>query len=138
MYCKKCGTELIENVCPICSQMENASGKEEKIAKEFFVSPNERLIAVLGNSYMERVINNGNLENGFAVVSDKRAYFQGTSYAITYSNNGKRRIVKTKQSRTVDLKDITGTGFDNHTDIGWLIAGFICLIPVIMLLTTLS
>ena len=82
MYCKKCGAELIEDVCPMCSQPGTTSGKDEKIANKFFVSPNERVIAILGDSYIENVINNGNLKNGFAVVSDKRIYFQGTSLLL--------------------------------------------------------
>lgn len=134
-HCEKCGTILIENVCPKCSQIVKENSRESKIAKRFFASPNEKFITVLGNSYLERFISNGSLESGFAVISDKRAYFQGTSYIITHGNNGKRQVVKTQQSRTVDLKDITGTGFDNHTNIGWLIGGIAwLLIPFFVLI----
>ena len=137
-YCEKCDTKLINGICPECSQTAKPNTKESKIAKKFFVSPAEKLVTVLGNSFLERFINNGNLEKGFAVVSDKRAYFQGTSYYISYSNNGKRKIVKTQQSRTIDLKDITGTGFNNHSNIGWLIAGIAWLIiPFMLFINTL-
>lgn len=53
---EKCGTELIDNVCPKCSQKKELNGIE--------------------------------------------------------GNNGKKQVIQTQQSRTVDLKDITGTGFD--------------------------
>ena len=59
--------------------------------------------------------------NGFAIVSDKRCYFQGTSYEITYKNNGRKKSNKTNRSRTVDLKDITGTGFDYIQNILYII-----------------
>lgn len=54
-------------------------------------------------------------------MSDKRCYFQGTSYEITYKNNGRKKSNKTNRSRTVDLKDITGTGFDYIQNILYII-----------------
>ena len=57
-------------------------------------------------------------------MSDKRCYFQGTSYEITYKNNGRKKLNKTNRSRTVDLKDITGTGFDYIQNILYKYIGF--------------
>jgi len=117
MYCGKCGTELIDGICPKCVQDSTvtAKGYDEKF-KDFFMSPNERLITMLGNSYIENFFHNGSVKNGFAVVSDKRIYFRGKRYDV-YDDGS---VIKTYNSRTVDLTDVTGTGFDYYGDKGWL------------------
>ena len=134
-YCEKCGTELIDGVCPKCVQSTTDSKEEKNFKlKQFFASPHEKLVVILGNSYLQNFLNNRTTKKGFAVVSDKRVYFQGTSYNITYGRHGKMHVVKRKQSRTVDLKDVTGTGNDNYSDIKWLVYGCIFLIIWIVLL----
>ena len=131
-YCEKCGTELIDGVCPKCVQKEGQT--ESKYGgkyKSLFMSPNEKLVTVLGNSYVENFFQDGTVRNGFAVVSDKRAYFQGNNYYISHDAKGNKKIIKNQQSRTVDLKDVTGTGTDSYTNIAWKIWGFISLIVVV-------
>lgn len=128
-FCEKCGTELIDGVCPKCVQAEGkATNRQEEKFKKFFMSPNEKLVTVLGNSYIENFFHNGSLKNGFAVVSDKRAYFQGNNYYISHDAKGRTKIVKNKQSRTVDLKDVTGTGTDSYANKAWLILGCVGLV----------
>ncbi len=137
-FCEKCGTALIDGVCPKCVQNETTlENRYEKKFKNFFMSPNEKLIAVLGNSYIEKFFQNGSLNNGFAVVSDKRAYFQGNNYSISYNAKGKMKIVKNHQSRTVDLKDITGTGTDTYANIMWKVWGYIGLVFVGLVLVSI-
>ncbi len=138
MYCEKCGTELINGICPKCTQSETQSvSKAESKFRKFFMSPNEKLVAVLGNSYVENFFQNGSISKGFSVVSDKRAYFQGNSYYISYNDKGRKIVVKNSQSRTVDLQDVTGTGTgtDNYAQVGWKI---LCIIiPVVFLLVAM-
>lgn len=119
-YCEKCGTELIDGVCPKCVQgdVKPINRSEEKF-RNFFMSPNEKLVAVLGNSYLEKFFHSGKIENGFAVASDKRVYFQGKKYYL--GEDGE--IEENYNSRVVDLRDVTGTGFDSFVDNGWLYLG---------------
>ncbi len=136
MYCEKCGTELINGICPKCTQSETQSvSKAESKFRKFFMSPNEKLVAVLGNSYVENFFQNGSISKGFSVVSDKRAYFQGSSYYISYNDKGRKIVVKNSQSRTVDLQDVTGTGTDNYAQVGWKI---LCIIIPIVLLVAMG
>lgn len=132
-FCEKCGTELIDGVCPKCVQNEAKSeSRYEGKFKNLFMSPNEKLVAVLGNSYIENFFQNGSVKNGFAVVSDKRAYFQGNNYYISHDAKGRTKVIKNQQSRTVDLKDVTGTGVDSYANIAWKIWGIISLILLVL------
>lgn len=138
-FCEKCGTELIDGVCPKCVQTEGrTTNRYEEKFKKFFMSPNEKLVTILGNSYIENFFQNGSLQNGFAVVSDKRAYFQGNNYYISHDAKGRTKIVKNKQSRTVDLKDVTGTGTDSYANKAWLIMGYVGLILALLLFLLLG
>lgn len=118
-FCMNCGTELIDGVCPKCIQEANPINRSEEKFKNFFMSPNEKLVAVLGNSYLENFFHSGNVKRGFAVASDKRVYFQGKKYYL--GEDGE--IEENYNSRVVDLRDVTGTGFDSFVDNGWLYLG---------------
>lgn len=79
---------------------------------------------------------NQSLSKGFAVISDKRVYFRGTCFSGTGKN-----LKKTDEERTVDVKDITGSGFIYRRYIGillGLIAEIIFFIFTMSLLTFLS
>jgi hypothetical protein len=90
------------------------------------MSPNERLVCVLGNSYVQNFLASGGgavLTKGFSVVSDKRVYFRGTTYWI----EGKK-IRKMRESKTVDLEDVTGTSVTLHKNIWLKITAIIALV----------
>lgn len=129
-YCMMCGTELIDGVCPKCIQSDAMSEGEHIKFSRFFMSPNEKFIVALGNSYIENFISSGITEKGFAVVSDKRVYFQGTSYNVIQRNNGKNKLVKVNKSRTVNLDDVTGVGVDSSKNILWKILEYLSCIVV--------
>ena len=80
--CTKCGAELIDGVCPKCTQEQETSDKKDEKFKRFFMNPKEKLVTTLGNTYIQNFLNNGSLGKGFSVVSDKRVYFQGTTYEM--------------------------------------------------------
>lgn len=132
--CPSCGTQLVNGICPICTNRQMVTGKSADDAqfKRLFVSPNEQLVTTLGNTYLQNYINNGSVYKGFSVVSDKRAYFYGTSYNIVYNNNGTAKAIKSRSSQMIDLRDITGTGFKNTVDIGYLIASIILFVVIII------
>lgn len=133
-FCEKCGTPLVDNVCPGCMQAEGEAGRQDRKFNKIFMSPDEKLVTVLGNNYIENFLHDGSVRNGFVVVSDKRAYFQGNSYYLNRDAKGRTRVVKNKQSRTVDLKDVTGTGTDTYVDKTWLVMGWIFLVLPFLLM----
>ena len=83
----------------------SASSENDDVYKPMFMRPKERFVCSLGNGYVQQFLANGFIGNGFSVVSDKRVYFNGRSYTVTG-----RKVRATNESRTVDLKDVTGTG----------------------------
>lgn len=102
-FCTKCGLELVNGACPKCSQAQQNSNAEK--FKHFFMNPKEQFVCALGNSYIQNYLAGGFVGKGFSVVSDKRVYFNGKTYEVHNS-----RLKVTSESRTVDLKDVTGTG----------------------------
>lgn len=129
-FCVKCGSELVNGVCPNCSAAQNAPqyqqpdmqyqqqyqqqpqyqqpaveiNPNDERFKSFFMNPKEKFVCALGNGYLMNFLAGGFLGKGFAVVSDKRVYYKGISYEFV----GKK-LASRKDARTVDLKDITGT-----------------------------
>ena len=133
--CPACGTPLLNGMCPRCTSIGTIQqqNKHDNRFKRFFSNPNEKLITTLGNSYIQNYFANGSISRGFAVVSNRRAYFRGTSYDISYDNRGKKRVNKTARSRIVDLKDITGTGYDSTREVSLLWSGWILLIIALVM-----
>lgn len=74
--------------------------------RKLFIDSNEKQIATLGGGYIKNFIMSGDMSKGFCAVSDKRVYFRGKCYV----KSGKYYRVS-KEERTVDLKDVTGSGF---------------------------
>ena len=95
----------------------NFSDAEMKKFSEYFISREEKYISSLGNGYIMNFFANGSLKRGFAIISDKRVYFRGSCF----SGQG-RTLKKTDEERTVDIKDVTGSGFVYRRYIGILLA----------------
>jgi len=95
------------------------SDKEMEKLSEYFVNRDEKYVSSLGNGYIMNFLLNKGLKRGFAVISDKRVYFRGSCF----SGQGKS-LKKTDEERTVDIRDITGSGFVYQRYIGILIALF--------------
>lgn len=89
---------------------------------QYFVNRDEKYISSLGNGYIMNYLASGSLSRGFAVISNKRVYFRGSCF----SGQGKS-LVKTDEERTVDIKDVTGSGFIYRRYIGVLLGLFIAL-----------
>lgn len=137
--CPACGTQLINGVCPRCTnaQMMAAQNRNDARFTRLFMSPNEKLVATLGNNYIQNYLHSGSVRNGFAVVSDKRAYFYGTSYTISYNGRGNPNANKMSRSQVVDLKDVTGSGFIRMVNIGYAILAWALVIISIFLIMLL-
>ena len=144
MKCNKCGTDVNpqDEFCYNCGaqitrKKENKKDKQknepevqeyklkdkeiEKLSQSF-ASRDEKYIASLGNGYIMNYLTNGSMSKGFAFITDKRVYFKGSCLSGTGKN-----LVKTNEERTVDVKNITGSGFTYHRYWGILIALFISL-----------
>lgn len=94
---------------------------------QYFVSRDEKYISSLGNGYIMNYLVNGSLSAGFAVVSDKRVYFRGSCF----SGQGKS-LHRTDEERTVDIQDVTGSGFIYRTYVGVLIGLFTALLALVI------
>lgn len=141
MKCNKCGTKVTrkDQVCPNCgahiirkkknqkdiSVVQEYKLKDKEIEKlsQSFASRDEKYIASLGNGYIMNYLTNGSMSKGFAFITDKRVYFKGSCLSGTGKN-----LVKTNEERTVDVKNITGSGFIYQRYLGILIALFISLL----------
>lgn len=97
--------------------------KEIKKLSESFISRDEKYIASLGNGYIMNFFANKSIKRGFAYITNKRVYFKGSCL----SGTGKH-LVKTDEERTVDVKNITGSGFIYQRYWGILVALIISLI----------
>lgn len=93
-----------------------------------FVDANEKEISTLGSNYLRNFLSTGSLENGFCTVTDKRVYFRGKCY--TKSGNNYK---STKEEKTVDLKDVTGTGFTFIKHFWLIILAILCTIWAVVL-----
>lgn len=102
-----------KNVAP--AEILNESTKSK--FKDIFVNASEEYISSLGNGYILNYLANRSIKRGFAIISDKRVYFRGSCYTGTGSH-----LVKSDEQRTVDIKDITGSGFVYRRYLGTLLA----------------
>ena len=165
MYCGKCGTEITGagKFCPKCgaeifAQETTAPKPETRQGTDFsrikkdtevqerhleeqhirqlsasFISQNEKFITSLGNGYIVNYLTEKSLSNGFAFITDKRVYFKGSCL----SGTGKK-FTKTDEERTVDIKEITGSGFTYRKKVGLLYAAIGSLIILIVALFILA
>lgn len=145
-FCDKCDAMLVNGVCPNCSRapastqyqqtnaqyqpqqpMVNVNPNDERF-KSIFMSPKEKFVCALGNGYLINFLANGLLSKGFAVISDKRVYYKGTSFEFT----GKKLTAR-KDARTVDLKDVTGTEVASFNPISIMVMAVMFIIAGIVL-----
>ncbi|SFM51352.1 hypothetical protein SAMN03159341_1416 [Paenibacillus sp. 1_12] len=110
------------------------SGKKVNLTEDslgkfgaIFVEPTERYIASIGNGYIINFLAGSNVASGFAVVSNKRVYFKGKCY---YKEEGK--LKKSFEERTVDLKDVTGTGYTRTNPLFLLITAIVSFLVFVI------
>jgi predicted nucleic acid-binding Zn ribbon protein len=119
VFCSECGTTVpndggVQNNCTQNMYAQNTynaetipapnfnGGKYEKI----FVEPDENFIGSLGDEYLNSFLTRKEIKKCIAILSDKRVYLRGNMIDI---NSGK--ISRSNIQKTVDLEDVTGTGF---------------------------
>ena len=105
---------------------------EDSKFSKLFASSKEKFICALGGGYVENFLTSGGLSKGFAVLSDIRVYFKGNCF----TRNDKNMFTNMKEEKTVDVKDITGTGFIIDNALGVLISSILMtLISVVIYIT---
>lgn len=139
MFCGNCGKQIegTSNVCPYCGTIidkEIKVGNDSRYEK-IFVAPDEKYIGSLGNGYINSFLTDRKINKCVAVLSDKRVYLRGNMVDIS---SGK--IERFNMQKTIDLEDITGTGFIYASSKLWeLILAIVTaplIIPSILLITS--
>ncbi len=139
MFCGNCGKQIDDscNVCPHCgTRIEKDVVKEkDDIYKVIFVEPDENYLGSLGNGYLNSFLTSKKIKRCIALLSDKRVYLRGNMVDI---NSGK--IERFNMQKTIDLEDITGTGFVYSSPQVWKLVLAIltiwAIIPAILLLVS--
>ena len=83
-----------------------ANKNQQQDFSSILLSPDEVMLCALGSSFAQSFFATGRINKGFAILSNKRVYFKGKAFI---KKNNRYQIQK--EERTVDIKDITGTGF---------------------------
>ncbi len=140
MFCTNCGREVPEDkaYCPSCGHYvggaagqtggpqtgytgEHMTPNDWNQAKyqAMFVDSEEKYLGELGDGYFKGTLSSpfGVAKKCNAVVTDKRVYLQGKMLDASQG-----RVNAFSWVKTVDVKDITGTGFVASNPIGLLIA----------------
>lgn len=145
MFCGNCGKQIDDscNVCPYCGTRIKQDTRIEKdvvkekddIYKVIFVEQDENYLGSLGNGYLNSFLTNKKIKRCIALLSDKRIYLRGNMVDI---NSGK--IERFNMQKTIDLEDITGTGFVYSSPQVWKLVLAIltiwAIIPAILLLVS--
>lgn len=150
MFCTNCGKEVPEGkaFCPSCGSyvgdtasqnVANQAGNANQAGytggqmtsndwnqakyQAGFVDPEEKYLGELGDGYFKGTLSSpfGIAKKCSAVVTDKRMYLQGKMIDASQGQLNSFSWIK-----TVDVKDITGTGFVASNPIGLLIATIFC------------
>ena len=144
MFCTNCGKEVSDGktYCPSCghlvggaagqtggTQTEYAGGQMNSTTdwnqakyQTTFVDPEEKYLGELGDGFLKGTLSSpfGVAKKCSAVVTDRRVYLQGKMI-----DAGQGRFSLLSWVKTVDVKEITGTGFVASNPIGLLVAAII-------------
>lgn len=101
-------------------QMEDSRIKN---VSDIIVDPQEKNVAVIGSSYLDSMIHGGGLKKGFGILTDRRFYFKGKCFTKIL---GHRNLIE--EEYTVDLENVTATGFVYNKRYMLLILGIILFI----------
>jgi hypothetical protein len=102
--------------------------KYEKV----FVEPDENYIASLGDGYLNSFLTSRKIKRCVALLSDKRVYLRGNMLDINSA-----KIARINMQKTLDLEDITGTGFIYESPQIWklivaVLTCFTIIVPILL------
>jgi len=101
-----------------------------------FCSPDEWQITTLGSGYIANFLSGGGADKAGATLTNKRIYFSGN----TFTFNDKGQLSSIKEQKIVNVRDVTGVGYKQHSPIQYIIYGAIALVLGVLLseLTSLA
>lgn len=110
-YAGKQVNKAVEGASAKAQESVEAYKKEQEESKirsvsDIIADSSEKQIAVLGGGYLSNMLHGGGLKKGFGILTDRRFYFKGKCFVKMGSAH---RMVD--EEYTVDLEDITATGF---------------------------
>ena len=73
---------------------------------DILIDIDEEIYAELGTGYIKNIITSGDISAVKAILTQKRLYLSGKTYIIS-----KNTLTKLKESKIINVEDITGTGF---------------------------
>lgn len=98
-----------------------------------FGTPDESLIMKIGSGYVENFLSGVGMRNNTAILTNKRVYYSGKSYA-SFGIGVKR----CKAVQSVDLKEITGTGIYSVFNLALMIIGIIIAVTSFVLMLKIN
>lgn len=134
-FCNSCGIKLMEVQLEEDEQHEQpyenidyeSEDSDDEAEYSEFVDNDEQIVAELGSSYLKNIISEGKVSDVSAVLTQKRLYLDGKTYLIS----GKS-LTAIKESRIINVEDITGTGFVYFSNITFILISIIILIASII------
>ncbi len=140
MFCGNCGKQMEDTAgfCPHCGavvEKETPTVNDSKYAR-IFVEPDEKYISSLGDGYLNSFLTSQSINRCVALLSDKRVYLRGNMLDVNYGKLG-----RVNRQQTVDLQDVTGTGFIYVSPKVWqlflaiimILIGLVCILTGIVI-----
>lgn len=133
-YAEQQAKKAVSNIQSTTQNFQDAYRQEQEARKvkdisELFVNPDEVQKAVIGSGYLANMLRTGSIGKGFGILTDRRFYFRGKCYY-----KAGKQFIKKEEERTVDLQDITSSGYiyTRHILLAVIaILGLFMLIPFI-------
>ena len=93
-----------------------------------FIANDEYEVCSIGSGFIANYIAGGKVTRMGAALTNKRIYFSG----VIFVKNAKGRPIKIDQRKIVNVRDITGTGYEYYNPIWYLIAAIISFfVPIL-------
>lgn len=129
MFCGTCGNKIDDtcNVCPYCGSIAVKESVSNNKYERIFIEPNENYISSLGNNYLNSFLTEQKIERCVSILSDKRVYLRGNMIDVNFGE-----IERINMQKTIDLEDITGTGFVYSSPQIWKLVVAILTAPIII------
>jgi hypothetical protein len=128
-FCGMCGANTIDGICPRCTPAAALPADPDNKFKNHLFNPTEKIVCVLGNTYLQNFLTGGSVSQGFSVVSDKRVYFRGKVFEAIGN-----KLHRTKVSTAVNIRDVTGVSVTNVSPIHYIILGVILVLAGLVLI----
>lgn len=127
---EKKAVEGIQSKAQDFQESHSDENEERKIkyVKEMFVNPDEEQRAVIGGGYLANMIHTGTIRKGFGVLTNRRFYFKGKCFY-----KAGKHFMKTDEERTVDLQDITSSGFVYVRMFLWNVIAVLSMVAIALL-----